>query len=211
MVSLTNPALTGRHAHSREPRNRRALHLHRHRGHDRRRAARFRLRAAPGRRRTDPARPPHPDRALRGRRRAPDLPRGAAQGSRRARRRGGGSAGCGPLVRQCGRRRGALARGGPPGARDGGDVRRGRIDGPRRPDEPARHAPQPARPRRARAQVRPGGARSGHERPRPARAARAAGLPATGAPAGPGRSPGRRPRSPGSADWPDLHNRKEQP
>ena len=60
----------------------------------------------------------------------------------------------------------------------------------RRPDEPAWHAAQPARPRGARAQVRPGGARSARERPRPAGAARATGLP--GAP--PARRAGRRAR-----------------
>ena len=61
--------------HAREPGHRRALHLHRHRGHHRRRAAHLRPRAAPRRRGPDPARAPDPDRALRGRRRHDALPR----------------------------------------------------------------------------------------------------------------------------------------
>src|SRR3954449_9221606 len=120
--------------------------------------------------------------------RAHEVPRGPAQDRRRPRRHHRGRAGCGPLVRQRRRRRGAAARRGPPGARDGERVRRGRRHGPGGADEPARHAAQPPRPRRSRAQVRQGGARPGAQRPRPAPAPRAACV----ARATPARGTGRR-------------------
>ena len=53
--------------HDRQPGHGRALHVHRHSGLHGRRAARVRLRAAPGGKGPDPARAPGPDRALRGR------------------------------------------------------------------------------------------------------------------------------------------------
>ena len=85
--------------------------------------------------------------------------------ARRPGRRRRGRARRHALVRQRGRRGGAAARGGPPRAGDGGDVRRGRRAGEGRADDPARSAAQPARPGQAGAQVRSGGARTAPRRP----------------------------------------------
>ena len=142
---------------------------------ERRRAARLRLRAAPRRRGPDPARPPDPDRALRGRRRPDALPRRPAHGHRRARATSSRwQPGVMHSFANAGDEEARLRVEVRPGAADGGDVRRGRRDGPGRADDAPRPAAQPARPRDARAPVRPGGARAVPERRRAAAAARAA-------------------------------------
>ena len=108
--------------HAREPGHRRAVHVHRgHAG-----AARVRLRAARGRQGADPARPCHPDRALRGRRGRGAVPARAAVRARAPGRRDRGPARRHPRVRQRGRRGGADEDRGHARARDARDVQRGR-------------------------------------------------------------------------------------
>ena len=106
--------------------------------------------------------------------------------------------------------RGARARRGAPRAGDGGDVRRGRRDGPGRADDAPRAAAQPARPRRcSRARYDQEAHAPLHERRRPAAAARAARLP--GAPparwTGSRRSPEPDPRRRGNDDERNKHPR----
>ena len=160
---------------AREPRHRRALHLHPHRRQHRRRAARLRPRARARRRRPDPARASDPDRALRGRRRPHALPRRPAHPPRRPRRRRRGRARHRHSFANAGDEEARLRVEVRPALAMERDARRGRRDGGGRPDEPARPAAQPARPRPAGAQVRPRGPRAAAQRRRAAAAAGPAG------------------------------------
>ena len=174
-------AFTALHDHprpdAREPSDGRALHLHSHGGQHWRRAARIRLRPAPRRRGAHPARPPDPDRALRGGRRPHAIPGRAAQADSPPGGRRGGRTRRGAFLRERGPGRGPSSGRGSPGAGDGGHVRRGRRDGAGRANDASRPPPQSAGARRARAQVRPGGSRAAARLPPAARAARPAGVP----------------------------------